>query len=288
MNRICIVYFFLIPFLSSFANNNIISIPLEKAVKDGLVTCKIKGYKNSDESYRMISIVVNNLKTKNLNLILESGRIFKCSDTTQQDVIVMQQELFALKASGSHEIPLFSMCIEMHNSSPDEGIDFAMGDMGNEKLMQMVRLVEKNKWFNTAGQTAVWCITDNCPLTSITNADTAITNSLRRLASKLTGQKMVTAGDDYGDYYDEPEPEPLPRISFKGQWEFSIQEPSHVVIALFDDQKKLIEGIVDEHLTDIGHYRYTFTTSAIEVRSEYYEVNLIINGKVVQTERYDM
>lgn len=170
-------------------------ISLADAIKKGQVKVSIKGsppdsIKNQISSYYGPCLLLNIQSTSKtmLNLRIESGRFLETADSSEQRMVITQDELIVLKPSGKKSINLFAMCTQMHERSPGKESLLAMGPMAEGNLLELTQFIYKNKFQSLAGQEAVWVVTDNNDVGSIYSDNKDEMNKLQLFVCKLTGK----------------------------------------------------------------------------------------------------
>lgn len=78
----------------------------------------------------------------------------------------------------------------MNNNSPELTTSFYFGKIAKGTLINLIKIIEKNRFFSKAGQDAIWCITDNQDIYSINGKTENETKILREFVSKANGQSL--------------------------------------------------------------------------------------------------
>ncbi|MCD4735426.1 MAG: hypothetical protein K8R53_05250 [Bacteroidales bacterium] len=157
--------------------------------------------------------------------------------------------------------------------------------MADDNLLALVNFIETNNCFDYAGQHAVWCLTDNYSINSISGFDTTNVLELQSLVSELTGQKLsgTTLDDDYeNNFYAPPQ-----GIVIYGDVEFSVPYTSDVTLALFNRDQVIVRELFNRRLVR-GRYGYNFSFDASVYTDPYYQIKLIINDDVALERRIDI
>ncbi|MBA3706670.1 MAG: hypothetical protein H0W84_12445, partial [Bacteroidetes bacterium] len=155
-------------FTNSILANNAIS--LEDAVKKGFLKLVIKsrgGYTGD-----VIEMKLQNNSSQKLDLNIEAGRRLDSKISTEQDILVTQSQDFFVNAKQTRTLMVYGMCCQAHNSCPRNNSDYSIGKLADSNLVKLANFIDKNKYYtNFTAQQAVWVVSDNKSLASITDGD---------------------------------------------------------------------------------------------------------------------
>jgi hypothetical protein len=168
-------------------------ISLQQAIIKKLVKAVISG-RVPDTSHNYLSsyygpcltLDLQNLSRNNLTIELENGRFLETADTSEQRMIVTQQEVISMLPGHKKSIQVYAMCTQMHDRPPGSKSLLALGPMADGKLLQLVQFIGRNKFQSLSGQEAIWVVTDNNDLGSIYSGNAHELQQLQQFVSGLT------------------------------------------------------------------------------------------------------
>jgi hypothetical protein len=174
--------------LASFIpNDNFITI--EQALLEKKIELVIPPYETYPQDG--ILVTVKNISGKRLSLKMSMGSIFIPDSEEEQTLIRSEEEVFALTIGQEKTLQFEGYCTELHDKGCDKGTAFKMDKTKNTKLLNLLTYMDslgiKNQ--NTI-QHAIWCITDNSPVSYIGSPETpSPEETLRAYLCSITGQK---------------------------------------------------------------------------------------------------
>jgi len=254
---------------------NVLSI--EDASKKGLIKLSIKG--KGGYTGDVIEMKIKNLTNQKLNLLIEAGRILDSKKVEEQDILVTNTQDFFVNANQFKIINVFGMCCQAHNSSPQNNSDFAVGKLADSNLIKLACFIDKNKQYsNYTAQQAVWTISDNNSLASISGGVKDQVISFRNYVSKLTGRKIPPYDITYLQEGDNNVNGRVTKI--EGVFDYSVPVNGKVTIAIYDDKGHLVQLL----FKDIAHQKgecklyYTFRTANLTPGTYYAKMDM--DGKL--------
>jgi predicted SnoaL-like aldol condensation-catalyzing enzyme len=188
MQSIKILLLSIFIFSFSFAK----AISLKDAIAQKKVSVAFSKNENSENSYYgdCIKLKIKNNNNKKLEIEIQPGMFLMPEDSAEQRMMIAEEMMFALNSSSSKDIIINAFCTQMHHESPKESTIFKVGKMAKGYLLELSKLINKHRFFSSAAQDAVWCITDGHDIFSINSINDEETNILRNFVSKATGQKL--------------------------------------------------------------------------------------------------
>ncbi len=237
-------------------------LSIEDALKKGLIQVIING--KGGYTGDVITMKIKNTCNQNLNINLEAGRKLDSKDNNQQDILVTQAQDFFVSAKQQKVINVFGMCCQAHNSSPKQNSIYTIGKMADSSLIKLATFIDKNKYYtNHTAQEAVWAISDNNSLASITDGDKETVNRLRNYVSKITG-RAIPAYDI--TYRQDNENDVLGRASkIEGVFNYTLPANGHVTVAIYDTEGRVVQTLFENISHKKGEYKlyYTFRTGKL-------------------------
>ncbi len=252
-------------------------VSLEEAVKKGFVNLIIKskgGYLGE-----VIEMKVKNTSNRPLDFKLETGRKLDSKNNNEQDILVTKPEEFSLCSNQTKTIKVTGMCCQAHNLCPHENADYSIGRMADSNLIKLATFIDQNKYYaNFSAQQAVWAVSDNNSLGSITDGNRTVVETLRRYVSKLTG-KVIPPYEV--SYVRNSEREVQGRArTIDGTFDYALPVNAHVTIGIYDENGVLVQALFQNIEHQRGNYKLYFTFRTLNLPSGVYYAKMKTNGSV--------
>ena len=100
------------------------TIDIREAIQSGLIRVDPLG--NGGHTERCLQLKFENLQKKNLEIFIPAGLIFHTVDTSEQDLIIIQERLLVLEKFQKRSISIYAMCIQASNASPMKDSPFGL------------------------------------------------------------------------------------------------------------------------------------------------------------------
>lgn len=269
--------------LSSATN----SISLEEAIKKGWVKADISGAKNqnnsdfSDHHGPCITFILQNKSSQHLQLFIENGRFLSPLDSSTQRMVVTKSEMIVMSPGQTINKNIFAMCSQANNGSPDEGENFVLGMIADNEIRQMSQEIEKRNAQNSTGQDAMWVVTDDHDISSITGEDVSLVNSLRQTASQITGKPMEL-------YVPEQTTPSKPLKSVRGTFDFTLPRAGTVTLSLYDAENRNLMDFIRDKQYGAGQHAYSYYSSSSSFEPGFYYIKLFVNREFVAKIRVEI
>jgi len=251
-------------------------ISLEDASKKGLVRLEIKS--KGGHLGDVILMKIKNTCDKILHLKLEAGRRLDSKNNNEQDILVTKPFEMVVSPNQISEEEVFGMCCQAHNSGPSQGSVYYIGTMANDtNLIRIAEYIDKNKYYtNYAAQEAVWAISDNSSIGSISGGTKAENSSLQQFVSKLTLRKIPP----YSVSYIRERPEDMQgRVNkVEGVFDYSVKENGHVTIAIYNFSGELVQLLFADISHKKGDYKLYYTFRVGDLPQGQYYARMYLNG----------
>lgn len=279
--------FNLLAFAASFSVAPIFAsseLSIEEALKKGLIQVIING--KGGYTGNVITMKIKNTCNQNLNINLEAGRRLDSKDNNQQDILVTQAQDFFVSAKQQKAINVFGMCCQAHNSSPKENSIYTLGKMADSSLIKLATFIDKNKYYtNYTAQQAVWSISDNNSLASITDGDKETVDRLRNYVSKITG-RIIPPYDI--TYRQDNENDVLGTASkIEGVFDYSLTSNSHVTIAIYNTEGRLVQILFENISHNKGEYKLYYTFRTRNIPEGIYYARMKLDGVLQKEEKIE-
>jgi hypothetical protein len=214
------------------------SLTLQQAQSEKKVVVTILPYRQYTGSG--IKIDVRNISGKTLNLKLPMGSIFLPSDEGAQTLVKAEDFAFTLKPGETKPVQFPGYCTELGDHGCATGEAFTMGSTKNDKLVKTLAFMDSLKIKDQSTiQHAVWCITDNSPVSQVYGSDSA-TGWLRGYLCSVTGQTMPWYTME-SEIVETPEREfVIVSKVIEGELEFTSREASVIKGVVKDSTGKVV------------------------------------------------
>ncbi len=276
--RATLVCFFIISLgiAQNPAVNNVYD--LASAIENNWLHLEVTGYENSTHYTKPIIATLTNTTKNPLRISIGNGQIFRAEDTTVQDIVIVKEELIAIKANETKKVPLYGMCIESSNSGNNLETQFHLDGMAEEKLQKLTQEIEKRKDFTTLGQYAVWALTDDNDLNTISGFDEAEALHLRTFVANLLGVPVPLL-DPY-DYATNYHNDGLIKRAAESKFKFTFSEDSAVSIAMFDENNLVVRELYNNPNVKTGYHELAFKFDVSLYQNKAYFVRMIVDGEI--------
>jgi hypothetical protein len=256
-------------------------VPLDKAIKSGLVKIQASGNSESTHYLKPMILEFYNPKNTSVEINVEPGWIFIAGDTSYQNLIVTDEIFVQINPNGKKKVEIWAMCIEDDDRAPSTDVVYKMDKLAEPNLLGLVQMIAKNNWHNSEAQHAVWAMACNSPVEDIAGYNTAMVQELQKYVCTKKGIELPPppAEDDYEHNYD------YARSNFKreigGWFEFDFPKKSEVHVAMFDANGILVRELYNNKEVAPGFHKIEFAFDATVYNDDKYYIKMIVNGEVL-------
>jgi hypothetical protein len=283
---------------SNYLNDKKKYLSLEDALETKSISYVAKGSSGSTHYITPITIHIQNNKGTTLYIMIENGRQFISVDTSIQNLIITKKELIVLAPNEEKTIVLHAMCTQNSNSSPSDNNNYVVAEMANENLLTISRCIEKNEYYESVGQRAVWVFTDNSPVDMVASFNNEASEKLQELIRILTmnlvfsshREKLKELNDEINQVNDEiyrtvderyrNYSEQSYRSEITGFFEYSLKEESEVMIGMFDIHGIIVRELLYNPNVKKGEHRFDFSFDSSLYTDKKYLFKLLVNSEV--------
>lgn len=252
---------------------------LSVAGEKHLVKYSINGDSKGTHYIKPLVLSLENLKNENLTIHVSNGLQLTAKDSVYQDFIITREEIIVLKPHEKKDVSLYAMCTQASDRAPSATAVYTVSKKSDDRLKEITSLIQRYKSFETAGQNAIWAVTDNYSLENITGYDTTQAKRLIRLVSKLTGRPVPPppAGDDYRRNYYSMHTF-IDKIG--GKFEYQIPKEMEIRIAMFDKNGMVVRELYSNPHEQAGYHQFNFEFDASVYTDKFYYIRLLVDGNV--------
>jgi hypothetical protein len=181
LTSVCLVFI-----MSSFQNNAVETITLDKALALGIV--KISATGTGDYSGHTVNLHLESSFLEPRRVIIEAGSVFRAEDPTVQDQLIPDEITLNVMGRSSETYPIKGYCCERQNSAPDESTTFKFEKMDRPDLLKLCELTNRKNFDDNTLQYAVWAVSDNYDVSTIYSETDPRVKTLRTAICELTNQ----------------------------------------------------------------------------------------------------
>lgn len=177
-------------------------ISLRKALESKMVNLKaisVGGYCG-----KCIKLSITNQSKTALDLAIEPALIFRPSDTSYQDLVLLGNESLAIAPGATHDITLQTFCGKSYAHSPVPGIDYTYWKQGEEAMVKTLTYVKDSSIDMWTCQHAVWMFTNHHSLSSVYSYSEPEKSA--RLVKYIAALKHLPIPDHYTKYHINEHP----------------------------------------------------------------------------------
>ena len=290
LNMKRVVFFVIIPVLIaklSFGSNSMSMYPIMDAIKKNLIKVNVlaRGYaiENHSSYYgKCINLKIKNLTSSKLIINVDCGRKLDCIYDSIQDMIITKSEILSLLPNQQTDFTINAMCGQLSHKTPSESSAYKFGNLVDNVLLKVVKLIEELDCQNDAGQFAVWVFTDNMSPESINtyfgNKEKA--KKLKEYVFTLKGINKKETGYIY-DYSYPKTDSAFTNIIGEIQW--IMPSDGKVSFILYDNYGDQIVTIFNniQYSKGLQTYRYKLTDLSLK-KGELYWLRLKSDGNKIK------
>ncbi|MBC7862184.1 MAG: hypothetical protein IAF38_04365 [Bacteroidia bacterium] len=230
--------------LACFFSGNMYSrtdtISVEKAFLEKLIKLEIKG-KGSYQN-QCISMKIKNLIAEPVIIKVEAGRRLDSKDSTEQDILVVQDLYVKLVVKQEFTTDITGFCCQASNHAPKEKAKFLVGALADKNLFDMAKYISKATLSSNQIQNAVWCVSDNHDLSSVDEEGTEAGKNLRKFIAKMKGIEVPW----FNSYYQNVPGQVFSNIpkNITGKMDYYIANISPVLVNIRDTKGTVVKTFV--------------------------------------------
>ncbi len=265
--------------VSFTSSTNEIKISLNEAIQKGYIKCNSAS--TGSFNGKCVKLQLQNNTVRPFQLIIPPGTLFYPSDSGEQTLITVEQQMISLSPSSNKTESVNAYCSEHSDQCPSEGRFFTMGTNKNPKFDSLFVFL-KNKTLPSSQQDIVWAISDNSPVSNISMEAKSL-REIRSFLCKLTGQEevnysmdMATTVNNLGFIDQKP-------IQLKGFVSFNVPDSKWIHQEVYDENGKLKFKSDQAFEIPKGTSDYTFNIGVKNWNSGKYTLKLKAGSEVIET-----
>lgn len=256
-----------------FAKKDTVSV--ERAFNVNLIKLEIKG--KGGYQGNCIAMQMNSLLNDSLIIFVEAGRRLDSKDSSQQDILVVRDMFVTLPPNQKKLVDVTGFCCQAHNGAPGVNSVFLVGLLAEKNLLSLGRYLNTAKLSDNSIQNAVWCISDNNELSSVTEDGTEESSKLRKFLAKLKGIEVPW----YNIFYKKNKNMLFSFIPEKvtGTIDYYITDFSEVLVNIRDIQGTVVKSFQVGSDVERGNHTFNLDWDASGVPKGKYTLFVYENGR---------
>ncbi|MCW3125793.1 MAG: hypothetical protein JWO03_1451 [Bacteroidetes bacterium] len=253
--------------------SKVVAVEVSGANWDSMPTTLRSGFSPKME------MTVSNLSAQPVQLDLDPGYMLEAAEPGYQAMLLSQVIDFKLKPNEKQRNYVYAMCTELHKSGPNSSLKYHVGSKASPALMQMAMYIASKKYLVHAAQEAVWSISDDMPIPSITDGDKHIQDDLQKQAASI---KKVNLADLQKEY-DRRKGAQL--IECNGgrldrNIPFNIPDSAMVSVGYYDYSGQLLKPIMKNTMLMQGKHSVRYDPFPVALAGKRYTVRMVKDGNV--------
>lgn len=163
-------------------------IDLDEAVKKRLVEAEVIGL----GGYRgeKIELTLTSRVRKPLRVRVPAGWVFVSDDSLEQNLMVLREQMIALRPGAPTTTRLYTACTQSSNASPGLRSAFLIGALAEDALLRLAQFLNENEyWDSGLAQRTVWNFANRSEggLRRLSGSDTTMLHQLADLTAEVFG-----------------------------------------------------------------------------------------------------
>lgn len=273
----------------------VLAITIQDAVKQGKVKFTLKSNGLSLED-GMLNLKLQNVSITKIDIEFPLGTKLLSEEEDRQDLILVKEEILVLMPKQEKEIKLIGMCIQAGNRSPGQGAVYSFGPILTGDLLDCVKVINKDKIYNSCGQEAIWAFSDNHEIGWI-SAETEIERNLRQFVADkkgvvnpwyttnhLAGNNQLSRNYDSSlpaeEYYERF------RAEVSGDFNWKQLEKKKLTFAIYDSDGNVVRKFFENKDFDKGEFSFKFNYSTTKLSRGTYFAKMTCGNELIQEESF--
>lgn len=241
-------------------------ILLTEALDQGLLTVEAQSL--GGHTGKVVELKMEPLNKKKFSVKIPAGLIMHTQDTTEQDLILVQERVLAFEGK-RRVVRLNGYCVQASNRSPSAGGVLQVGSLASGHLLALASHLQEQRIEDSRGQEAVWVLSDEHPLSYVTDPE------LQQYLANLLGKEAPGFWIRHAGQGREGQPafQHAPAL-IEGVFEFRTDTPREGRLGLYDEAGTLLKLLHDHGTLRAGNHRLRFTVELQNLEPGTYRVEL--------------
>jgi hypothetical protein len=162
-----------------------ITVSIDQAIEKKMIKTEVTCKGGLCVDYR-----IKNQTDDSLKLIVPAGWRMNSEKEEYQDILITQEQFFALGKKQQKTFELKGFCCEYTNSGPVKGLKYDQGKFADKNLVLVATYLNAVKLDENTQQYAVWAVSNNKPTANIVGSNDSLTQELRHFVAKVKGEPV--------------------------------------------------------------------------------------------------
>lgn len=228
-------------------------IPIKTLLLSAKIELRVNGKVNFIDQCLSFDLV--NLTDDTLLILIQSGEKLDLTDPNYHDLFIVKSGVIRLAPKQSKR----NVGHVFYYESPSAILNETKGEITSEKWQKLAKVIDANDFPIQAIQAAIWCITDNHPLSSITSEDKKNIQLLRRTVNEIQKNELpwyyFTSSKDTTEVY------PVEHKNIIGNIEFYVASSTIITINIRNEHDEIMTTLIKESSLGPGNHKFSINTS---------------------------
>ncbi len=251
------------------------TISFDKAFLNKLIKLDIKG--KGGYQGPCIAMQLKNLQNDSMVVYVEAGHQLDSKDSSQQDILVVKDFFVTLSSLQEKTVDVTGYCCQAKKGAPQLKSIFLPGARADKNLYDLGRYLNKAKLNPSSIQNAVWCISDNNEISSVTDDGSEEVGKLRKFLAKQRGIETPW----YNIVYKKEKNMLFSGIPEKvtGNIDYYIRDFAQVVVNIRDAQGTVVKTFPVGNAVNRGDHTFNLNWNTLKMPKGKYTIFLYENGR---------
>lgn len=162
-------------------------ISIQKLIEENQLKVDITSIGSHQEN--CIRFDIENKTSKSIKVLIEAGRRLNSFDSTIQDILIVKNRTIELEPYEQKLIPGYGFCCQSTKKGPKKNSKFSIGNTPKE-FIELCTVIDENDFPASSLQSAVWAISNDHRVSSISAPNMNKIKKLREIVAKIKGVEL--------------------------------------------------------------------------------------------------
>ena len=278
-----LVAFILLAFVPGLAWSTVVKMNLSEALKDNSVRLEAVNYDGSYQG-KTTKLQITNTTKSVIQLKVNLGIILSPDNSACQPMVLAGEEMLVVSPSKTSEIIVQTFCGNAPLHCPSVGMHYTFSRVGSDTLLKVLRFIKTNNLYDGLGQSAVWAITNNSPLSDIYDFEKeAISRQLLEFVSTVTGRQLPEYYTMHSISQVPGAPAYVPKVlKIIANFEVRLETPKVMTLGIYNEKGDMIKKVFEnQEFAALGH-RFGVEFESADVPAGKYYIRLKEGETIIQ------
>lgn len=229
-----------------------------------------------------VKLAINNLhKKQDLKIQIPSGVQFASRDTSEQDIIIIEEKFLFVKAKSAASLLLNGYCTQATNRSPSKGSTFSLKPNADGILLKLSEYLYQNKEVDEyLYQHAIWVVTNDHDLKGLHHDDPEKSIAMHKFISDLTGKQMPKYTVRYDDGREGEVAFTGIIVMIYGNFEYDLDKDCAMTCEIYNESGEMVQSVFKDMMQKQGHSKFQFKLKARDLPKGKYTSKLFKSGEI--------